>query len=176
MFSKILLATDGSSHSNHALEVAVDLAKKYDAELTIAHVLTHDHPKEEIERMLQVEHLIETPYEADAYNPELNQFMSSQGQTRMMRRGDVEARAITVIGDQILKSAANRAEEAGIKKYETKILTGDYANAILELAQHKHSDVIVMGRRGLSTLEGLFTGSVSYKISQRAECTVLTVK
>lgn len=175
MFSKILLATDGSSHSNHALEVAVDLAKKYDAELTIAHVLTHDHPKEELERMLEVEHLIESPA-PEIYNAALNQFLPTHGQRGMLRRGDLEVRAITVIGEQVLKAAANRAEEVGIEKYETKILSGDYANAILELAQHKNTDVIVMGRRGLSTLKGLITGSVSYKISQRAVCTVLTVK
>jgi nucleotide-binding universal stress UspA family protein len=57
-----------------------------------------------------------------------------------------------------------------------EILTGDYANSILEVANKADADIIVMGRRGLSNLRGFVTGSVSHKVSQRAECSVLTVK
>ncbi|MCS4542392.1 MAG: universal stress protein [Euryarchaeota archaeon] len=39
MFKKILIPTDGSVSAEKAIEVAADLAKKYDAKLTILHVL-----------------------------------------------------------------------------------------------------------------------------------------
>ncbi|MEP7060523.1 MAG: universal stress protein [Actinomycetota bacterium] len=38
MFEKILLAVDGSAHSSKTVTVAVDLAKRYDAEVTVLHV------------------------------------------------------------------------------------------------------------------------------------------
>ena len=56
------------------------------------------------------------------------------------------------------------------------MLAGDYANEILKLAEEKKIDMIIMGRRGLSTLKGFMTGSVSHKVAQRADCSVLTVK
>lgn len=41
MFRKIVIATDFSDASRRALEVAVDLAQRYDAELTVVHVSEH---------------------------------------------------------------------------------------------------------------------------------------
>ena len=38
MFKKILCPTDGSLHAYKALDLAIDLAKKYAAELVILHV------------------------------------------------------------------------------------------------------------------------------------------
>ena len=57
-----------------------------------------------------------------------------------------------------------------------EIHTGDYANNILKVAKKADADMIVMGRRGLSNLKGFVTGSVSHKVSQRSECSVLTIK
>ncbi|MBI4258461.1 MAG: universal stress protein [Thaumarchaeota archaeon] len=39
MFNKILVAIDGSRNAFRALEYAVDLAKKYDASITLIHVV-----------------------------------------------------------------------------------------------------------------------------------------
>jgi len=41
MFERILLAVDGSSHSNKTVPVATDLAKRYGAEVTVVHVREH---------------------------------------------------------------------------------------------------------------------------------------
>ena len=38
MFNKILCPTDGSDHSFKALDLAIDMAQKFDAELVILHV------------------------------------------------------------------------------------------------------------------------------------------
>jgi len=172
MFSNILLATDGSSHAEHALKAAIDLATKYAAELTIVHVLTHDHPSEEMQRMIEIEHLDVNP----APNVDAEEVVSDTRPRGMSRRGDREARIVSIIGDQILKAARLQAEEAGVTGVSTELHDGDYANEILKTAQNKNADVIVMGRRGLSTLQGFMTGSVSHKVSQRANCSVLTVK
>jgi len=39
-----------------------------------------------------------------------------------------------------------------------------------------HSDMIVMGSRGLSDLAGLLVGSVSHKVTNMAPCTCITVR
>jgi nucleotide-binding universal stress UspA family protein len=175
MFSKILLAIDGSHHAENALKTAIDMALKYDSELTIVHVLTHDHPSAEMEHMIEVEHLDQgfTPTHTDENVSRIAQTLAGKG---LSRSGDKEARVITVIGEQILKAAYKSAHHAGIKNVRTEIHAGDYANCILDVANKQQSDIIVMGRRGLSTLKGFVTGSVSHKVSQRATCSVLTVK
>ena len=42
MFSKILLAVDGSAHSSKTVPVAIDLAQKYGATITVVHVREHE--------------------------------------------------------------------------------------------------------------------------------------
>lgn len=175
MFSKIVLATDGSSHAVNALEIASDLANKYDAELILVHVLTHDHPSEELARMVDIEYPDIYPGQDD-YSSEFYRDSNAPSERGMLRSGDREARVISVIGEQILADAKRMAVAAGVQKISTEIQSGDYANAILKVSEKKNADIIVMGRRGLSTLKGFVTGSVSYKVSQRAKCSVLTVK
>lgn len=43
-------------------------------------------------------------------------------------------------------------------------------------AKRAKADLIAMGRRGLGGVKGLLLGSVSHKVSQLADCSVLTVK
>jgi nucleotide-binding universal stress UspA family protein len=42
MFEQILLAVDGSAHSSKTVTVAVDLAKRYNANVTVLHVREHE--------------------------------------------------------------------------------------------------------------------------------------
>jgi nucleotide-binding universal stress UspA family protein len=42
MFDRILLAVDGSEHSEKAVPVAKDLALRYGAALTVVHVREHE--------------------------------------------------------------------------------------------------------------------------------------
>ncbi len=175
MFSKILLATDGSSHANNALNIAIDMALKYHSELTIVHVLTHDHPSEEMERMVEVEHL-DHGFRPTHIDDQVSQIAVTLANKGFSRTGDKEARVITVLGELILKAANRMASDAGLKNVRTEIHGGDYANAILKVAEKNNSDIIIMGRRGLSRLKGFVTGSVSHKVAQRASCSVLTVR
>ncbi len=174
MFSNLLVATDGSDHANRAIEVAVDLAKKYDAALHVVHVLTRDMPSEELERMIEAEHLDDSYHGAGTQiNIGISSTLAKHG---MMRSGDKEARLIAVVGERIAGSAQKRVQDAGVKNVSAVVLAGDYANEILKQAEEKNTDMIIMGRRGLSTLKGFMTGSVSHKVSQRASCSVLTVR
>ncbi len=64
----------------------------------------------------------------------------------------------------------------GAKRVETRVEFGDAAPVILATAKECGADLIVLGSRGLSDLRGLMMGSVSHKVANLAEVTVLTVK
>ena len=173
MIKNIVLAIDGSTHARNAQAVAIDLASKYEARLTLVHVLTHDHPSGEFARMAEVELLPGSGQprvndKKDTYST-VARFISGANETK-------EARVIALLGEQIIDKASASARKAGVTNVAAEILTGDYANSILEVAKKTDAEIIVMGRRGLSNLKGFVTGSVSHKVSQRAECSVLTVK
>ena len=53
---------------------------------------------------------------------------------------------------------------------------GDAATAILDEAEKEGTGLIVMGTRGLSTIERWFLGSVSTKVLQHSRCSVLVVR
>jgi len=173
VIKSIVLAIDGSDHAKHAQSMAIDLASKYEAKLTLVHVLTQDHPSKEFARMAEVEGLLDSKQpkvisKADTYTA-VARFVGG------LNEGE-EAKVIALLGEQIIQNASERASQAGVANIAKEIRTGDYANNILEVANKTDADIIVMGRRGLSNLKGFVTGSVSHKVSQRAECSVLTVK
>ena len=60
--------------------------------------------------------------------------------------------------------------------YEHKMLVGEPAAAIVELAENENADLIVMGTHGRKGITRLLMGSVAEAIVRRAKCPVLTVK
>ena len=56
------------------------------------------------------------------------------------------------------------------------MIEGSPAEAIIEVAKTRHSDVIVIGSRGLGRLAGLVLGSTSQKVVSYAPCPVLIVR
>lgn len=57
-----------------------------------------------------------------------------------------------------------------------KLLVGDPAEAILQVAESDQVDMIVMGTHGRRGLTRLLMGSVAEAVVRRATCPVLTVK
>ena len=58
----------------------------------------------------------------------------------------------------------------------TELIEGEPAEAIIEVAKTRGSDLIVMGSRGLGRLTGLMLGSTSQKVVSHAPCPVLIVR
>jgi len=58
----------------------------------------------------------------------------------------------------------------------TEMIEGDAAEAIINVANTRSADVIVMGSRGLGRLAGLLLGSTSQKVVAHAPCLVLIVR
>jgi nucleotide-binding universal stress UspA family protein len=174
MFSNILVATDGSDHGSKAVEVAADLAAKYDAHLTIGHILLHGEPPSAFRRMTEVEHLVR---DASVQKPETANIASgliayaSQAEKNRISHDVMEA-----LGSRIADHAIELAKGRGAEKVSSRIEEGDTANRILKIAEDVSADLIVIGTRGFGPIKALLLGSVSQKVTQLANCSSLTIK
>lgn len=83
--------------------------------------------------------------------------------------------ALQKVGEDILARAKKLAEEHGCLAIDL-ISYGEAASRIIEIAEDKNADVIVMGSRGMSGLKRLFVGSTSDKVTRQARCPVLIVR
>lgn len=61
-------------------------------------------------------------------------------------------------------------------KYQVEILHGTPGPTIVEFANKEQFDMLVIGSRGLNSLQEMVLGSVSHKVVKRANCPVLIVK
>jgi len=173
--NRILVAVDGSEHGNRAVDLAAEFSAKLGEDLSLVHVLMHGRPAKELERLAEVEHML------DAVAPAFGQSSAiPRGDFgRLMAKADEEARAYRVImsiGEEIIRRAADRAQEAGATGIRTHMEAGDDADTILDVAEADAVRMIVIGCRGLGRVRGLVLGSVSQKVVLHAPCTVVTVK
>lgn len=77
--------------------------------------------------------------------------------------------------DKILQKALETVGEIP-GEVDTEILEGSPAEAIMDVANTREVDLIVMGSRGFGRLKGLLIGSQSQKVVQHALCPVLIVR
>jgi len=77
--------------------------------------------------------------------------------------------------DATLREAAQRAEDADVK-VNTHALEGDPADAILDVAEERGADLIVVGNKGMTGAKRFLLGSVPNKISHHAPCSVLIIR
>ena len=58
---------------------------------------------------------------------------------------------------------------------EVEVRIGKDYLKILEFAEEKNVDLIIIGRQGRSTLGKVFFGSVTEKVARKAKCAVLVI-
>ena len=153
MVRKILIAHDGSTQARKALDFAIDIAKAFDAELVLLHVVS-DQPLTEIER-----HWVQTEYQHDL----------QQGSAL-----DLQIR--TLMGRETLTNAEKEAVRKNARSVRTMLSDGDPASTIVEVADKEKPDLLVVGSRGLGGVQRLLIGSVSEKVCKSAGCAVVIVK
>ena len=81
--------------------------------------------------------------------------------------------------DSVKKEAKNRLEilmKAKGISFEIIVQEGTASKKIIEIAEEKEVDLIVMGRRGLSAIEKLFIGSVANQILRNSSVPILVTK
>ena len=77
--------------------------------------------------------------------------------------------------DSTLEEAARETREAGVE-VETFARQGDPADAILDVAEERGSDLIVVGNKGMTGAKRFLLGSVPNKVSHHAPCSVLIIR
>ena len=174
MLKTVLVATDGSSYAERAVDLASNLAAKCGSRLVVLHVLLEQIP-EELRHMARAEHLVTAAPAGPSVVSGAHSALAV-ADTGVRLEAQDKARVANAIAQQIVTAAMVHAHDNGATQVDTLIQGGDPAQRILETAKREKVDLIVMGRRGLSDLEGLLMGSVSHKVSHLADCACLTVK
>ena len=77
--------------------------------------------------------------------------------------------------DTTLREAAAVAEAAGIAA-RTYARQGDPADAILDVAEERNADLVVVGNKGLTGAKRFLLGSVPNRVSHHAPCSVLIIR
>jgi len=139
LFTKILVAVDGSKHAHKAAEYARGVARTQKADLELifcpGHIptLVGGSAREKLEKELHEE------------------------------------------GLKIIDQFADLCEGYDVC-YNRIVKTGNPADVIIKHAEDNGFDLIVMGSRGLSDLEGIILGSVTHHVLQRTCCPVLIIR
>jgi len=176
MIKTLVVPTDGSSHSKKAIDLAADLAGKYDARMVILHVLMRHTSESDIQTLCKENAMPDSL---------AKKFEDLRDNYVEMAAASYEPGPIFIIipddllkeaGTLILDNARQRAESKGIKDISSHIIDGTPADVIIAAAEKEDADMIVMGSRGLGNVAGVLMGSVSHKVSHLSKCTCVTVK
>ena len=169
---RILVALDGSDHALRALELATDLARKYQADLVLVHVVDSKPLSSAALELADVEY-------GQVLPPSLpSSVLADRGQFVQFLE-DHEARSASIkdlLGQSILDNASRRAREQGVRTVKVKLEHGEPASTILRLAAECEATLIVVGSRGRSDLQSLVLGSVSHKINSLSPVNVITIR
>ena len=147
MYRKILVPTDGSRLSDHAVKEAARLAQALNAKLVLFHAL-----------------------------PSTQQPIYSEGGSAMLVSAQRARKAAASRARRILAAAAKKAEAAGVpasRDYATGVSPHD---AIVAAAQKHHCDLIVMASHGRRGLSRYLLGSETQAVLPRARVPVLVVR
>src|SRR3954451_4343076 len=146
MIRSIVVGTDGSETASKAVREAAQLAAQLGAAIDIV----------------------------SAYTPVSNSRLRDEGrqapgdlQWLVTPREDVDAK---------LRDAKELAERMGVREVTVHAREGDPADAILDVAEERSSDLIVVGNKGMSGAKRFLLGSVPNKVSHHAPCSVLIVR
>ena len=155
MFKKILVPLDGSEHSLRALEIAVQIAKKFEAKITLIHVYSVG-----IRPVVMPEPTTLTPIGVPVMAP-----------TDVSKVAEATRKA----GAAILADGEEKVKAEGIE-VETLLKEGHSVQEIVKTAKEGSFDLIVIGARGISKIREIILGSVSDGVVHNAPCPVLVVK
>ncbi|WP_306004530.1 universal stress protein [Aquicoccus porphyridii] len=145
MFKRILVPFDGSKGGERALHKAVELAELCEAEINVLTVYRHH-------GMLE----------------------ASFSMVRASDPGRMDD-AMRDHASEVAEYAKTTAKEGGATQVRAFVKSGQPARTIVRFADEHECDLIVLGARGMGSVEGYLLGSVSHKVTGLSPVPVLVV-
>lgn len=146
-YRKLMVAVDASDEAGRALRHAAALADQLGASLLLVHV-----------------------HEA----PELGAPPPEQPQRRKIWSD--ERRAAVAEGEAFIESQLAEVAPDYSGDYATLVCFGEPAERLAEVADERNADLLVMGSRGLTGIQRVLLGSVSYKVVRASPLPILVVR
>lgn len=144
---RVILAVDGSKHSDQALAFTEKLPLVGTATITVAHVVRPYDPYPGL-----------VPDDPAGFQREVEEVRRRRWQ----------------VAERLVEQARQRLQAAG-KTVAHTVLEGDPAGELIQLASDDETDLIIAGARGVSLIQGLMVGSVADRLLKKAPCSVLIV-
>ena len=146
MFKKILVPIDGSQKSHEALEVAAEIAQRYEAQIYLLSVFKH-------------------------YSFMEGSLSMIRGKSEPENLED----ALRGYAENIVNEGKEALAGRGIQNIRGFVKMGAAAKEILKFAKEHQIDLIVIGSQGQGDLTGYLLGGVSHKVTGLAKCPVMVV-
>jgi len=153
---KILYPTDMSETSNHALGYAASLANRYDALITIIHVIKDVLPSSE--------------------NLVTNVIGNSKWQELLSRNKTEVVEKIRRRLDKFCEETQAELSSCPFLMDEVIVKIGNPVEEIIQEADQKKYDMIIMGAHGHGAIAGAVMGSVSRRVVRRSTTPVMVVR
>ena len=147
MYNKILLPSDGSKNSEHAIKHALQIASDEGAEITVLHVVDSKHLSSLSDEALDKDDLI------------------------FDEHGDEVLDHVLGLIDE-LRDELGIASEV---KVSTLTVEGNPADVIVRVCEKKGMDMVIMANSGKHKLDRFLLGSVTEKTIREAPVPVLVI-
>lgn len=179
MFSKILVAFDGSQPSLDAVEKAMEIGKKYNSSLIILHVLdSYKYP------YLLSSVVLAPTFGTDKFEKERKKFddlMNSLKEKYVSNDTEsVESSDEKQNLENDSSSTPDQADNTDVGKgmFETAIVEAETSTAstIVDYAEEKNVDLLVIGSRGRTGIKKMLLGSIANEVVKYAHCPVMVVR
>ncbi|HET6715635.1 MAG TPA: universal stress protein [Nitrososphaeraceae archaeon] len=149
LFSKIIVPMDGSDYSFKAAEYAIDIARRYESEITLISIV------------------------ASRVRYGASSGIFGAIPPSYLKRYENEAKKWF---NRVLVKVKNDGSK--VKKIKTDVITTPLSivSTILQYAQKDDADLIVLGTRGITGFKKMLVGSVASGVVAYAHCPVLVIR
>jgi nucleotide-binding universal stress UspA family protein len=153
-YSRILVATDGSTSSIHATDYAISIALKNSSQLFILYVIdAYEYSR------LSSSIVLAPTFGSEKYLEEKNEAEKLMNKIKERFRLKVK-------------------DNTKLKEPKTEIVEGvkSIATTIMKYAESENIDLIIVGSRGRTSFKKLLLGSISSNVMKNAHCAVLVIR
>jgi len=161
MYKSVYVPVDNSNYSNQAINIGVEIGKKFQSKITGNHVYAakmHDYRFKQMEYTLPDEYLQEQELEKQR---KIHDSLIGMG--------------LKLISDCYLDGIDKKCQEAGLE-FEREMVDGKHYVEILKSMQKNEPDLTVLGALGIGKMKDSQIGAVAERVSRYADRDVWIVK